>query len=148
MCIFPGHYISVDTSQGTPGETAVLLSPELYSEEWSCIRLIYQIASSSVLPVHLTALNLYLRVAGESFDHLLWTTTERSESWLIASLDVRNSTNKYKVSLTLRYMALTPVDSIPFPSRTYHSIAPWLYVHLGNCIYGTHPGRLCTRMPP
>ncbi|XP_066472302.1 MAM domain-containing protein 2 isoform X2 [Tiliqua scincoides] len=94
-----GHYISVDTSQGTPGDTAVLLSPELYSEEWSCIRLIYQIASSSVLPVHHTALNLYLRVDGESFDHLLWTTTERSESWLIASLDVRNSTNKCKIIL-------------------------------------------------
>ncbi|KAJ6669568.1 hypothetical protein lerEdw1_000117, partial [Lerista edwardsae] len=99
VCIFPGHYISLDTSQGTPGDTAVLLSPELYSEEWSCIRLIYQIASSSVLPVHPTALKLYLRVAGESFDHLLWTTTERSESWLIASLDMRNSTNKYKIIL-------------------------------------------------
>lgn len=94
-----GHYISVDTSQGTPGDTAVLLSPEIYSEEWSCIRLIYQIASSSELPLHPTALNLYLRVESESFDHLLWTTTERSESWLIASLDVRNSTSKYKIIL-------------------------------------------------
>ncbi|XP_034955642.1 MAM domain-containing protein 2 isoform X1 [Zootoca vivipara] len=94
-----GHYISVDTSQGTNGDAAVLLSPDLYTEEWSCIRLIYQIATSSELPVDPTALNLYLRVEGESFDHLLWTTTERSESWLIASLDIRNSTDKYKIVL-------------------------------------------------
>lgn len=101
VCALLGHYISVDTSQGTNGDTAVLLSPDLHSEEWSCIRLIYQIATSSELPVDPTTLNLYLRVEGEGFDSLLWTTTEPSESWLIASLDVRNSTNKYKVSVTL-----------------------------------------------
>ncbi|KAJ7335529.1 hypothetical protein JRQ81_013470 [Phrynocephalus forsythii] len=94
-----GHFISVDTSQGTNGDTAVLLSPELYTEEWSCIRLIYQIARSSESSVDPTALNVYLRVEGESFDHLLWTTTERSESWLIASLDLRNRTDKYRIVL-------------------------------------------------
>ncbi|KAF7250438.1 MAM domain-containing protein 2 [Varanus komodoensis] len=94
-----GHYISVDTSQGTHGDTAALLSPELYSEEWSCIRLIYQIAAISEPPINPTALNLYLRIEGESFDQLLWTSTEYSESWLIASLDIRNSTNKYRIVL-------------------------------------------------
>ncbi|XP_042307547.1 MAM domain-containing protein 2 isoform X1 [Sceloporus undulatus] len=94
-----GHYISVGTSQGTNGDTAVLLSPELSTEDWSCIRLIYQIATSSELAVDPTALNVYLRVEGESFDHLLWTTTEPSESWLIASLDLRNNTDKYKIVL-------------------------------------------------
>uniref|UniRef100_A0ABM5FSB9 MAM domain-containing protein 2 isoform X2 n=1 Tax=Pogona vitticeps TaxID=103695 RepID=A0ABM5FSB9_9SAUR len=94
-----GHYIFVDTSQGTNGDIAVLFSPELYMEEWSCIRLIYQIARSSESSLPTTALNVYLRIEGESFDHLLWTTTERSESWLIASLDLRNSTDKYRIVL-------------------------------------------------
>lgn len=91
----------MDTSQGTNGDIAVLFSPELYIEEWSCIRLIYQIARSSESTLDPTALNVYLRVEGETFDHLLWTTTERSESWLIASLDLRNSTDKYRVSIAL-----------------------------------------------
>ncbi|XP_013912653.1 PREDICTED: MAM domain-containing protein 2 isoform X1 [Thamnophis sirtalis] len=94
-----GHYISVDTSRGTSGDTAVLLSPELYTGEWSCIRLIYQISSSSELPLGSITLNLYIRVEGESFDHLLWTTTEHSESWLIASVDVKNRTDRFKIVL-------------------------------------------------
>ncbi|ETE67807.1 hypothetical protein L345_06406, partial [Ophiophagus hannah] len=93
------HYISVDTSRGTSGDTAVLLSPELYTGEWSCIRLIYQIASASELPLGSITLNLYIRVEGESLDHLLWTTTEHSESWLIASVDVKNRTDKFKFVL-------------------------------------------------
>lgn len=101
MHYFSGHYISVDSSQGTNGDTAVLLSPEQHFDEWSCIRLIYQISTASELPIDPTTLNLYLRVEGESFDHLLWTTSEPSESWLIASMDVRNSRNKYKVSVIL-----------------------------------------------
>lgn len=89
----------MDTSRGTSGDTAVLLSPELYTGEWSCIRLIYQIASASELPLGSITLNLYIRVEGESFDHLLWTTTEHSESWLIASVDVKNRTDRFKVSI-------------------------------------------------
>ncbi|KAG8130629.1 putative Thyroid hormone-induced protein, partial [Naja naja] len=89
----------MDTSQGTSGDTAVLLSPELYTGEWSCIRLIYQIASASELPQGSITLNLYIRVEGESLDHLLWTTTEHSESWLIASVDVKNRTDKFKFVL-------------------------------------------------
>lgn len=98
MFVFLGHYISVDTSLGTQGEKAVLTSPELHSEEWSCIRLIYQIATTSETSFDPTRLNLYLRLQGESFDHLLWSAKEPSDSWLIASLDLRNSTKKYKVS--------------------------------------------------
>ncbi|XP_067424960.1 MAM domain-containing protein 2 isoform X2 [Emydura macquarii macquarii] len=94
-----GHYISVDTSLGTQGEKAVLTSPELHSEEWSCIRLIYQIATTSETSFDPTRLNLYLRLQGESFDHLLWSAKEPSDSWLIASLDLRNSTKKYKIVL-------------------------------------------------
>lgn len=105
----------MDTSQGTNGDTAELLSPDLHSEEWSCIRLIYQIATTSELLVDPTTLNLYLRIEGESFDTLLWTTTEPSESWLIASLDIRNSTNKYKVSITFdQSFVVTPVSYQPY----------------------------------
>ncbi|CAM4673483.1 MAM domain-containing protein 2 isoform X1 [Lepidochelys kempii] len=94
-----GHYISVDTSWGTHDEKAVLTSPELHSEEWSCIRLIYQIATASETSFDPTRLNLYLRLQGESFDHLLWSAKEPSDSWLIASLDLRNTTKKYKIVL-------------------------------------------------
>lgn len=89
----------MDTSY--EGEKAVLSSPELYSEEWSCVRLIYQIATTSEPSPDPARLNLYLRQEGESFDRLLWSAKEPSDSWLIASLDLMNSTKKYKVSPTL-----------------------------------------------
>ncbi|XP_019410739.1 PREDICTED: MAM domain-containing protein 2 isoform X1 [Crocodylus porosus] len=92
-----GHYISVDTS--SQGERAVLLSPELQTEEWSCIRLIYQIATSLESLSDPTTLNLYVRQEGESFDRLLWSAKEPSDSWLIASLDLTNSIKKYKIVL-------------------------------------------------
>ncbi|NXT25899.1 MAMC2 protein, partial [Syrrhaptes paradoxus] len=92
-----GHYISVDTSY--EGEKAVLSSPELYSEEWSCVRLIYQIATTAETSPDPARLNLYLRQEGESFDRLLWSAKEPSDSWLIASLDLMNSTKKYKIVL-------------------------------------------------
>lgn len=76
----------------------MLSSPELYSEEWSCVRLIYQIATTSEASPDPARLNLYLRHEGESFDRLLWSAKEPSDSWLIASLDLMNSTKKYKVS--------------------------------------------------
>ncbi|XP_064497154.1 LOW QUALITY PROTEIN: MAM domain-containing protein 2 [Pseudopipra pipra] len=92
-----GHYISVDTSY--EGEKAVLYSPDLYSEEWTCVRLIYQIATTLETSPDPTRLNLYLRQEGESFDRLLWSAKEPSDSWLIASLDLMNSTKKYKLVL-------------------------------------------------
>ncbi|XP_051645345.1 MAM domain-containing protein 2 isoform X1 [Manacus candei] len=92
-----GHYISVDTSY--EGEKAVLYSPDLYSEEWTCVRLIYQIATTLETSPDPTRLNLYLRQEGESFDRLLWSAKETSDSWLIASLDLMNSTKKYKLVL-------------------------------------------------
>jgi len=87
----------VDTSH--EGEKAVLSSPELYSEEWSCLRLIYQIGAATGTSPDPARLNLYLRREGESFERLLWSASQPSDSWLIASLDLVNSTKKYKVSL-------------------------------------------------
>ncbi|XP_001365421.1 MAM domain-containing protein 2 [Monodelphis domestica] len=92
-----GHYIYVDSTFAKQGEKAVLLSPDLQAEEWSCLRLIYQITTSSPFPSIPSRLNLYIRFEGENFDRLLWSTKESSDSWLIASLDLRNSTKKFKI---------------------------------------------------
>lgn len=110
----------MDTSY--EGEKAVLSSPELYSEEWSCVRLIYQIATTSEASPDPARLNLYLRQEGESFDRLLWSAEEPSDSWLIASLDLTNSTKKYKVSPLLEDAAgfLVHVDRLSGPVRGFH----------------------------
>jgi len=92
-----GHYIYVDTSFAKQGEKAVLLSPDLQAEEWSCLRLVYQIATSSGSPSDPSRLNLYMRFEDESFDRLFWSAKEPSDSWLIASLDLQNSSQKFKV---------------------------------------------------
>ncbi|XP_075453950.1 MAM domain-containing protein 2 isoform X2 [Ascaphus truei] len=93
-----GHYISLDTSYGTPGQKAVLLSADLQPEEWSCLRLVYQIAGSESSSEP-SRLNVFVRPEGESFDYLLWSAKEQSDSWLISSIDLRNTTRKYKVIL-------------------------------------------------
>lgn len=95
--LFPGHYIYVDTSFGKQGEKAVLLSSDLQAEEWSCLRLVYQITTSSESLSDPSQLNLYMRFEDESFDRLLWSAKEPSDSWLIASLDLQNSSKKFKV---------------------------------------------------
>ncbi|TRY95871.1 hypothetical protein DNTS_021400 [Danionella cerebrum] len=64
-------------------EKFVLVSPELEQEDWSCLRLVYQIVGSASLQLH-------LRPHGESFDYILWTEDKPSDSWLIASVDLRN----------------------------------------------------------
>lgn len=94
---FLGHYIYVDTSFAKEGEKAVLLSPNLQAEEWSCLRLVYQITTSSGSLSDPSRLNLYMRFEDENFDRLLWSAKEPSDSWLIASLDLRNSSKIFKV---------------------------------------------------
>ncbi|KAK2498395.1 hypothetical protein MC885_018326, partial [Smutsia gigantea] len=91
------HYIYVDTSFAKQGEKAVLLSSDLQAEEWSCLRLVYQIAASSGSPSDPSRLNLYVRFEDESFDRWRWSATEPSDSWLIASLDLQNSAKKFKI---------------------------------------------------
>nr|XP_033780590.1 MAM domain-containing protein 2 isoform X2 [Geotrypetes seraphini] len=94
-----GHYISVDTSFGAEGEKAVLVSPDLQPEDWSCIRLIYQISGSDSITSQPSKLNVYVRPEGQSYDYLLWSSKEYSDSWLIASIDLRNTTHKFKIVL-------------------------------------------------
>ncbi|XP_055974754.1 MAM domain-containing protein 2, partial [Sorex fumeus] len=92
-----GHYIFVDTSFAKQGEKAILVSSDLEAEEWSCLRLVYQITSSDRAPAEPSQLNLYVRFEDENFDRLLWSTKEPSDSWLIASLDLQNSPKKFKI---------------------------------------------------
>ncbi|XP_060055709.1 MAM domain-containing protein 2 isoform X2 [Erinaceus europaeus] len=92
-----GHYIYVDTSFAKQGEKAVLVSSDLQAEEWSCLRLVYQITTSEGSPSNPSQLNLYVRFEDESFDRLLWSTKETSDSWLITSLDLQSSPKKFKI---------------------------------------------------
>lgn len=96
--LLAGHYVYMDASFAKQGEKAVLLSSELQTEEWSCLRLVYQITASSGSLSEPSQLNLYVRYEDESFDRLLWSAKEPSDSWLIASLDLQNSSKNFKVS--------------------------------------------------
>lgn len=90
----------MDTSFAKEGEKALLLSSDLQAEEWSCLRLVYQITMSSGSRSDPSRLNLYVRFEDESFDRMLWSTNEPSDSWLIASLDLQNSSKKFKAGGT------------------------------------------------
>ncbi|XP_033870376.2 MAM domain-containing protein 2-like [Acipenser ruthenus] len=85
-----GRYITADSAFGGAGQKAVLISPDLELLEWSCIRLVYQITGSG-------SLQMYVRPEGESFDYRLWSAQDPSDNWLIASVDLRNTTNRYKI---------------------------------------------------
>ncbi|KAF5906622.1 MAM domain-containing protein 2 isoform X1, partial [Clarias magur] len=85
-----GRFIAADSSLMGAADKAILVSPELEIFEWSCLRLVYQIAGTGSLQVH-------LRPDGESFDHLLWTVDKPSDSWLIASVDLRTFSTAYQL---------------------------------------------------
>lgn len=70
--------------------TGVLLSPALEYSEWSCLRLVYQITGSGSLEV-------LQRTEGKIFDRPLWSSQAPSDSWVIASMDLQNNTEPYKV---------------------------------------------------
>lgn len=70
--------------------TGVLLSPSLEHDEWSCVRLVYQIAGSG----HLEVLR---RSEGRSFDTPLWSSRTPSDSWVIASVDLHNASEPFRV---------------------------------------------------
>ncbi|XP_034565034.1 MAM domain-containing protein 2-like isoform X1 [Notolabrus celidotus] len=70
--------------------TGILLSPALEQDEWSCLRLVYQITGSGGLAV-------LQRTEGKSFDKPLWSSQETSDSWVISSMDLQNNTEPYRV---------------------------------------------------
>lgn len=70
----------------------MLVSPVLDHRPWSCVRLVYQIAGRGSLQLH-------LRPDSDNFDYRLWEAHEASDSWLIASVDLPNSTAPFQVGV-------------------------------------------------
>ncbi|KAG7499065.1 MAM domain-containing protein 2-like [Solea senegalensis] len=94
-----GHFVAVDAAVSDDQDagdkpqretTGVLLSPLLEQSEWSCLRLVYQISGSGSLEV-------LQRSEGKSLDRPLWSSRTPSDSWLISSMDLQNSTEPYRV---------------------------------------------------
>ncbi|XP_035464503.1 MAM domain-containing protein 2 isoform X2 [Scophthalmus maximus] len=98
-----GHFVAVDAVENDEQDadlgagdgpqrevTGVLLSPALEQGEWSCLRLVYQITGSGSLEV-------LQRTEGKSFDRPLWSSRDPSDSWVIASMDLHNNTEPYRV---------------------------------------------------
>ncbi|XP_053502135.1 MAM domain-containing protein 2 isoform X1 [Ictalurus furcatus] len=84
------HFITVDANSQGDGDKAVLLGPDVELQDWSCLRIIYQITGAGSLQV-------LARSDGESFDHTLWSASGPSDSWLISTIDLQNSTEPYKI---------------------------------------------------
>ncbi|XP_018555189.1 MAM domain-containing protein 2a isoform X1 [Lates calcarifer] len=87
-----GHLITVDSAVLHDQEQAVLVSPVLDQQDWSCVRLVYQITGQG-------SLHLHLRPDSDNFDYQLWTADKASDSWLIASVDLPNTTIPYQILL-------------------------------------------------
>ncbi|XP_061149410.1 MAM domain-containing protein 2-like [Syngnathus typhle] len=92
-----GRFIAVDAALNDEHDldiradsTGVLLSPVLEQSEWSCLRLVYQISGAGSLQV-------LQRTEGRSFDKPLWNSQMPSDSWVIASMDLSNSTETARV---------------------------------------------------
>uniref|UniRef100_A0A3Q3B100 MAM domain containing 2 n=1 Tax=Kryptolebias marmoratus TaxID=37003 RepID=A0A3Q3B100_KRYMA len=100
-----GHFLAVeadvnDDLEGSSGSglepkrgaAGLLLSPLLEHDEWSCLRLVYQILESGRLEV-------LRRAEGRSFDQPLWSSQAQSDSWVIASVDLQNNTEPYRIAI-------------------------------------------------
>ncbi|XP_008282564.1 MAM domain-containing protein 2a [Stegastes partitus] len=87
-----GHLITVDSAYLEDQEQAILVSPTLDQRDWSCVRLVYQITGKGSLQLH-------LRPDSDNFDYRLWTANKASDSWLIASVDLPNTTIPYQILL-------------------------------------------------
>ncbi|XP_036385913.1 MAM domain-containing protein 2-like [Megalops cyprinoides] len=87
-----GGFIAVGPLRVEGRERAVLVSPDLELQDWSCVRLRYRITGSG-------SLKLQLRPEGESFDHTLWAADTPSDGWLLASIDLWNTSDPCKVVL-------------------------------------------------
>ncbi|KAJ7993737.1 hypothetical protein DPEC_G00257790 [Dallia pectoralis] len=83
-------FITADSSSMDGKEKAVLVSPVLEILEWSCLKIIYQITGAGSLQVH-------QRQDGDNFDRAMWSADKPSESWLIGSVDFRNTSNRFRL---------------------------------------------------
>ncbi|CAL1569056.1 unnamed protein product [Knipowitschia caucasica] len=91
-----GHFVAVEPEVGQAdsvearGARGVLLSPLLELDEWNCLRMVYQVSVEG-------SLDVYLRSEGQSYDRPLWSSKTPSESWLISSVDLGNTTLPFRV---------------------------------------------------
>ncbi|KAL0965439.1 hypothetical protein UPYG_G00281290 [Umbra pygmaea] len=76
-------------------DRAVLVGPAISQEDWSCLRLVYQLSG-------LSSLQVQQRREGQSFDTALWRTQTSSDSWLVSSIDLKNSTDPYMIVIDSR----------------------------------------------
>lgn len=93
--VVTGHLITLDSAFLHDQEQAVLVSPVLEQHDWSCVRLVYQITGRG-------SLHLHLRPDSDNFDYRLWAASKASDSWLIASVDLPNTTLPYQVGGSVR----------------------------------------------
>lgn len=129
-----GHLITVDSAFLYDQEQAVLVSPVMDQHDWSCARLVYQITGRGSLQLH-------LRPDGDNFDYRLWTASKASDSWLIASVDLPNTTIPYQVGLAVKTIVIRSwflkwSHFQPWPNMLHFKV-------LSNYI-GSSPSRLCT----
>ena len=120
--VVTGHVITVDSALLKEQQQAVLVSPVLDQQDWSCVRLVYQITGGG-------SLQLFLRPDGDNFDYRMWTANQASDSWLIASVDLPNSTTPYQVSCSLSspHLLSAPVFNsifVPLILKILQSSAP------------------------
>ncbi|XP_046872022.1 MAM domain-containing protein 2a isoform X1 [Hypomesus transpacificus] len=90
-----GRFITADGSVLSGQGKAVLVSPVLDQLDWSCLRLVYQITGAGSLQLH-------QRPEGDNFDYALWSARKPSDSWLIASIDLKNSSTAYQILMEAR----------------------------------------------
>ncbi len=57
-----------------------------------------ELCAAGLSDLRLRLSSMHLRPEGENFDYTLWTVDKPSDSWLIASVDVRNTSGAYQVS--------------------------------------------------
>lgn len=101
--VVTGHFITVDSALLHDQEQAVLVSPVLNQQDWSCVRLVYQITGQG-------SLHLHFRPYSDNFDYRLWTANKASDSWLIASVDLPNTTIPHQVGMAVKTISIvTPV---------------------------------------
>ncbi|XP_056591810.1 MAM domain-containing protein 2 isoform X1 [Triplophysa dalaica] len=85
-----GHFITVNKQAQEAQGNAVLLGADVDGQDWTCFRMVYQVTGNASLQVQ-------KRTDGDSFDRVLWLTQRPSDSWLIANIDLQNSTEPYQI---------------------------------------------------
>lgn len=87
-----GRFVSLESSRAKEGgdNRGVLQSPRLEQEDWNCLTLVYQITETGFLQVQ-------RRQEGKSFDTPMWSSQSPSDSWVVATMDLQNTQDPYRL---------------------------------------------------